>query len=56
MLRPVSVNRHEVAFLQCETRAIRRIPVQWKSQIASLNVGNMWTRSRGLLRQSHAIL
>jgi len=34
MLRAVAVNRYEVAFLQCETRAIRSIPVRWKSLIA----------------------
>ena len=30
--------------------------VPWKNPIAVLNSRNMWTRSRGLLRQSHAIL
>ena len=56
MLQAVSVNRHEMANVHCKKSAIRNIPERWKSLNAMHKCGNMWTRDRGLLRQSHAIL
>ena len=44
------------AFPALQDKAIRNIPVPWKTLIPMHKCRNMWTHGRGLLRQSHAIL